>query len=305
MGKALVIYHDSCADGFGAAFAAWTALVSKADYLPLQYPEVVSPDLVRGREVYILDFSFPYEVLKEIFYHAKRVVWLDHHLTSFQMIGSSASQVKGSSWPIGKAGPHTILLDRNKSGAYLSWEHFHPDKPIPNLIKFIDDRDRWQFKLKGSKEFHAALWSERPWSFPQWEASFLPPDIDSAAILENAIISDGAAILRSQKVDVSTMLSYARGCEILWVKDGEVSTFEGLACDSPILASELGHELALKSGTFGLVWRNDGTKALCSLRSNGNYDVSHIAKLFGGGGHLNAAGMEVDMLTLLSWLKAL
>ena len=41
----------------------------------------------------------------------------------------------------------------------------------------------------------------------------------------------------------------------------------------------------------------------CSLRSNGDYDVSAIAKAFGGGGHRNAAGFTTDIQTLLEWIK--
>ena len=35
--KPLVIYHASCADGFGAAFAAWLKLGDDAEYVPMQY----------------------------------------------------------------------------------------------------------------------------------------------------------------------------------------------------------------------------------------------------------------------------
>ena len=35
--KPLVIYHDHCTDGFGAAFAAWLKLGDDADYLPMAY----------------------------------------------------------------------------------------------------------------------------------------------------------------------------------------------------------------------------------------------------------------------------
>ena len=41
------------------------------------------------------------------------------------------------------------------------------------LIQHIDDRDRWQFKMEGSKELHAALQSYKPWSFEQWSDEFL------------------------------------------------------------------------------------------------------------------------------------
>ena len=73
----------------------------------------------------------------------------------------------------------------------------------------------------------------------------------------------------------------------------------------PHLTSDVGHELAIQSGTFGLCWTlsKEGLVAKCSLRSNGGYDVSTIAKVFGGGGHRNAAGFEVPIDVLLGWLK--
>ena len=63
MTKPLVIYHDSCADGFGAAFAAWLKLGDEAEYLPMQYgakTDVLQEHQPDGREVYVLDFSFPH-----------------------------------------------------------------------------------------------------------------------------------------------------------------------------------------------------------------------------------------------------
>ncbi len=85
---------------------------------------------------------------------------------------------------------------------------------------------------------------------------------------------------------------------------GDYYTATGLAANAPIHQSEVGHELANTSGTFGLVWcvGNDN-RVRCSLRSNGDYDVSAIARAFGGGGHCNSAGFETDIETLIGWLK--
>ena len=91
--KPLVIYHANCADGFGAAFAAWLKLGDEAEYVPMGYlkatdgmvefHERVKLDCSIGeREVYILDFSLPKAVMDWLFDHARRVVWLDHHATS-------------------------------------------------------------------------------------------------------------------------------------------------------------------------------------------------------------------------------
>ena len=84
--KPLVIYHATCADGFGAAFAAWLKLGDDAEYVPCQYGQdfFVESFLLQfnDREVYVLDFSFPHNVMDVLFQNAKRVVWLDHHASS-------------------------------------------------------------------------------------------------------------------------------------------------------------------------------------------------------------------------------
>ena len=208
-----------------------------------------------------------------------------------------------------RAGNHVVIHDNNKSGAMLAWEYFHPGTEVPMLIQHIDDRDRWQFKLDGSRELHAALNSHKPWTFEQWWRLFY--DKPGLGTYKRAdLIQEGAAILRAHNQNVQAALKQTRPCAIRWF-DGEtdghpaVNVFTGLACNAQsFLASDLGHELANKSGTFGLVWSMAGDGQVhCSLRSNGEYDVSAIAKAFGGGGHRNAAGFSTDINSLLRWLK--
>lgn len=329
--KPLVIYHANCTDGFGAAFAAWLKLGDKAEYLPMEYGRISTPadfDMqvslaAKDNEIYILDFSFPREVMDALFQHAKRVVWLDHHASVFKDWGVPLDDV-ADELTLGLVQPndHTVVLDNNKSGAMLAWEYFHPRTRVPRLIQHIDDRDRWQFKLDGSKELHAALNSSKPWTFEMWEAHFLVGNLRF-----NALKDEGAAILRAHNQNVQAAMKQARLCQI--VKPGkqrgrrieppwshrvsgpnhlgyfDEAYVSGLSANAPsFLASDLGHELANKSGTFGLVWSMAGDGQIhCSLRSNSDYDVSVIAKAFSGGGHRNAAGFSTSMSQLLEWLK--
>ncbi|HRH18663.1 MAG TPA: DHHA1 domain-containing protein, partial [Aquabacterium sp.] len=193
-----------------------------------------------------------------------------------------------------------ITLDNNNSGARLAWDFFHPDTPPPMVIKHIDDRDRWQFKMRGSREIHLALQSELPWTFEKWAQLTHPDNYDS-------LYSAGATLLKDQTQKVAHSAKKATPVKIpVTLPDlFEGACVEGLVVNTPTFISEVGHELAVKSGTFGLVWYYDGEsgRANCSLRSNGDYDVSAIAKLFGGGGHLNASGFNIDMPTLLEWMK--
>ena len=305
--KPLVIYHANCTDGFGAAFAAWLKLGDEAEYLPMEYGQEFDPLIrVRDREIYILDFSFPKQIMDLFFEGAARVVWLDHHKTAFEMwLGSMP---RHGQYVIGTG--HTVWLDNNKSGALLAWEYFHPGTEVPMLIQHIDDRDRWQFKLTGTKELHAAFASYKPWTFDKWKVWRNDWDL----MHRDDMVLEGLAILRAHNQNVQAALKQAQVCWIKALKpidlpgsfiDGILPGWQGLAANAPsFLASDLGHELANKSGTFGLVWSMAGDGQVhCSLRSNGEYDVSAIAKAFGGGGHRNAAGFSTDINTLLEWLE--
>ena len=209
-------------------------------------------------------------------------------------------------------GNHTVIHDNDQSGAMLAWRFFHPGTEVPMLIQHIDDRDRWQFKLNGSKELHAAFASYKPWTFDKWKVWLDDWDL----MHRDDMMLEGLAILSAHNQHVQSALKQARPCEIFkWapfanapgrVIDGFIRySLFGLAANAPsFLASDLGCELANKSGTFGLVWSMAGDGQIhCSLRSNGDYDVSAIANAFGGGGHRNAAGFSTDTDTLISWLK--
>ena len=212
---------------------------------------------------------------------------------------------------IEKQGKHVVIHDNNKSGAMLAWEYFHPGTEVPMLIKHIDDRDRWQFKMEGTKELNAALWTA-PWNFQQWK------ELNESDLAP--MYKAGKAILRAHDQNVQSVVKNAtRKCEIPFDEEGALDCVEprlewnnggywmvhGLAANCPPhLHSDVGHELANQSGTFGLLWSIDkDNNCRCSLRSNGDYDVSAIAKAFGGGGHRNAAGFTTSIQTLLEWTK--
>lgn len=304
--KPLVIFHDNCADGFGAAFAAWLKFDDEAEYLPAQYGREIFADgeTVKGRDVYVLDFSFDKKTTEWLFETAASVTWLDHHRTAFEMwcgeVPDGGLWIEDTNF---MSGQHHITLDDTKSGAMIAWNYFHPDVEVPMLIKHIDDYDRWSFNLRHTKEINKAIWSYAPWCFETWEYMVMDENYGQ-------LITEGAAILRAHDRQVHDMSKNVRKCTISFKEQPEgmlqQTVFrDGLTVNAPsFLASDVGHELATQSGTFGLVWHmNDQGKISCSLRSNGDYDVSAIAKAFGGGGHKNAAGFETDAATLLGWMK--
>lgn len=335
----LVIYHANCADGFGAAFAAYTKLKDHAVYVAASYSntkyEAKTGYLTvgeirystKGRRLYILDFSFSRSVMDELFTGCSSVIWLDHHKTAIELHNGAYdfnNRGRGNEHAIIVSGAHTgeIVLDDSRSGALIAWEYFHKGESIPMWVKYIDDGDRWQFKIDGTKEFSKALWSYAPWSFNQWENMFMNPIMD----YEPLLVSEGEAILRAHEQQVEAVIAATKRPIILkWFESTPIDNphvpshllshyqqyssqtviVEGIAANCPKhLASNVGHRLATESQTFGLAWFMDSKGEIeCSLRSNGDFDVSTIAKKFGGGGHKNASGMNVQVETLISWLQ--
>lgn len=304
--KPLVIFHHPCADGFGAALAAWLKLGESAEYCGRNYnqPFDTLPSFA-NRDVYILDFGFSKEQTQEIMCAANRFVWLDHHKTSFdqwcgdQYLTDNRNIFEHSDVSLS----HRISLNNNKSGAMLAWEYFIGDH-IPKMIRHIDDSDRWQFKMEDTKPFICHL-NSLEMNFHVW-----------GGLLEHTehsreFVSTGRAIEKFYDKQVLDVLEQARRPVKItdWDDKGfglpEVNRrWIGLAANAnAAFTSVAGNLLAQESGTFGLIWhmRSDGT-ILCSLRSCGSYDVSLIARRFGGGGHRNAAGFTTTMEVLQSWL---
>ena len=292
--KPVVFYHKSCADGFGAAYAAWKYLDEDADFVPVGYGDIKSlldVDLlgpIMGRVVYILDFSFPREVMDYIDTHALHMVWIDHHKTAFEMWLPNEPFTDNSSFT-DYDDKRTIILDNRNSGAMLTWMYFagHTRGESPMLFKYIDDYDRWQFKLEGTKPFSKGLWSTTPWTFEQWDK------LDAEALVET-----GETLLRDHTARVSKHVEHSRMCSI----NGRM----GLAINAPgYVSSDAGHELAVASGTYGMTYHIDDKLVVKgSLRSNGDYDVSVLAKTLGGGGHKSASGFECSIDQLLQLLAA-
>lgn len=304
----LVLYHANCTDGFGAAFAAWLKFgYTGTTYVPVHYNAerdwidwlITTAHVDSGTTVYVLDFSFDRATTEWLCQNTQRFVWLDHHKTAFEMWcpESPTKQLY-----LGHCNQCHITLDNNKSGAYLAWEYFHPETPVPLMIRHIDDRDRWVFALDGTREFNASLRSREPWSFEQWEGLMEEPD---------ERYGEGLAILRAHDQHVQSIAWGAKGCEVVInpVRQGSVYAgfkhLPGLIVNCPpAFTSDVGHKLAKDCGTYGLMWHTvDGVEARCSLRSDGDYDVSAIAKAFDGGGHKNAAGFSVPLADLLKWYQ--
>jgi uncharacterized protein len=283
--KKLVVYHAGCADGFCAAWLFHHAFPG-AEFLPANYGD--PPPGVTGREVYIVDFSYPRVDMLRTLVDAKSVVVLDHHKSAEKELGNLPAVGPGS----------LIRFGMEKSGAVLAWEYLCETGSLPDrfseqrtgwtrdrppvLVRLVQDRDLWLWQMPKSREANAAIRSY-PMDYAVWD------QLCSRCESPNrfaGLCYEGEAILRNDFQAIETHVKNAREIEI----DG----YRVLGVNATTFISEIGGELA-KGRPFGLTWFDKITDGKCqriySVRSDKNgIDVGELAKRHGGGGHRNAAG---------------
>jgi len=131
-----VCYHHNDADGWASA-----AIVGAPTNLGVGYTTKLNNSAIlntcSGKTVAIVDFSFPRETMEFIVKCADKVIWIDHHEDSKHLID------------MGLEGIH----DTDFAACKLCWNFFHPDKDIPDVIKFVGDRDIWKFEYPETEAY--------------------------------------------------------------------------------------------------------------------------------------------------------
>ena len=269
----LILYHGrSCPDGFAAALAARLYYGDAVECLGLDHGDIKTVDdlpPLQGRAVYILDFSFDAPILKDIEQRAAKLVLLDHHK-------SAAEKLTGFACRCG-----VVHFDMGKSGARLAWEFFHPDATLPDLVRYVEDRDIWAWKYPESPAFLAALDME-PFDFFRWAqiAAFTRSELE-------------AFMARGQAMDekfTKLAADLAEGAQPI-AFNGQ----QGLMVNAPgVFHSLVGELLSRKSGTFALMWNaGKGGVIKVGLRSQRGFDCIPLAESMGGGGHPQACGFKL------------
>ncbi len=266
----VVIYHDQCRDGFGAAYAAWKKFGDNASYIPRKSQDPV-PEGVTNKEVYIVDYSYPKAELDALVANNKSVIVIDHHETAKDAV---------------TAFPNNIF-DLQHSGAVLAWQYFQPGVEVPLLLKYVEDSDLWKCEMEHYREFGAAL-GEYNQDFETWDQ--LVKNLTDRDHFSK-FISHGASIAGFEDDLVEKILTFR-----------EKATFEGhdiyVLNAERIYRSILGHKLCKLSAAEGgapmaaVYYRYDGM-VHCSLRSEDEFNVGELAQKYGGGGHKHAASIRV------------
>lgn len=279
MKKPIVVYHgQGCLDGLAGAWCFHNFFGASMEYLPGIYQAKVNVEEFRDRDVYLVDFSYPHDVVASILEVASSVVLLDHHATTIDDL-----------WDLVPKGLNMDYATVNHSGARIAWDYIalytQHGQPRPKLIDHIEDRDMWTFAIEDTAEVNAALYSYRR------DFELLDKWMHASSYGLKKLIAEGRTLLRAQARNVEAIIQ-GNTRSVAFTSAGEVPFVNA----SYMFASDIGNALA-EFHPFVVVYQDTKLHrefSLRSARSNPNHaDVGAIAKSFGGGGHKHAAGFKV------------
>lgn len=267
--RVVCIYHDDN-DGFGAAWCVQRRMPrAQVAFVAAQYGD--SPPDVSGADVMIVDFSYRRETMIKLIADAASVTVYDHHKTA-------QAELDG----LDKAANTKVVFDMSKSGVLITWEQLFPDEEPPELIHYLDAADLWQLgRLPAVREVRAALGAYHH-DFAVWDRFMTPEGLAQ-------LKTEGGPIMTWIQAKVMQLVDQ---CRLMVLGDYEVMVVN---CPS-FFASDVAGYLAENYPPFGVTYYDSSGCRNFSLRSRSSFDVSDIARKFGGGGHPQAAGFKVPLI---------
>jgi oligoribonuclease NrnB/cAMP/cGMP phosphodiesterase (DHH superfamily) len=280
----LLILYDCDPDGLAAACVIGNAYKGVSD--SIEYQRAIryqGPDLSNIDEetvVHIVDFCYKKEHMKSLCDKAFMVTVIDHHgeSTLNDLDGFEAKNL-------------TIINNTSHAACVLAWVYISNNTPdqAPDILKYIEDMDLWEWKLDNSGIMSAFLDSVQP------NIESYMPFITGKISLDN-VLELGQAVLNYKNKTMDILEAQAVLMNIAGHKVPAVN------CSDPSIVSYLGNRLAKNqpfAATFYLqpngLWKFS-IRSITNETNPKGISVREIAQEFGGGGHENASGFKVDRL---------
>lgn len=295
--RTMIAYHANCNDGFTAGWVTYYAMTKEGhdcNMVEMHYNSESHKALLsliaeyKVQHLYVVDYSLPVDLLQWLNgkYPKMKIVVLDHHKTAFENYFPDL-EITPTTYKHGELHGATIILDNRESGASLCWKYFYSEEALqePKLVMYVKDYDLWKFEHGMETKYVNKYLSSIEKDLAQW--GWIAHELEYPHGLMH-ILSEGKTLQIEHDKKVAEYVKLAAPLILKKVT--------GMAVQCPAkYSSDVGNALAKIKGTFGATYAVDEVcgKVKWSLRSNGDFDVSAIAKSMGGGGHKNAAGFEV------------
>ncbi len=301
------IYHSRDLDGWMSA--AIVMLWYERAYGDLDGLELIGwdygdplPELMPDRPVIMVDISFELGVMKDIG-STNELVWIDHHKSAILEFLKDDAILK-EQWLTAELPTMGIGEELEEElelvgACELTWKKYFPRDEMPEIVRLLGCYD--SFRHKGTVE------SGTVFDFQYAARANLTNPEECHKILKGVISIEGwcnmgAAILNYLKVEARSI--YKNRTEHVFVHEQHKYKIAAI------------NRERFNPSSYDIKYHGDGYDAfMCYSRMNdgrwtvslynedGNVDVSVLAKSMGGGGHAGAAGMVVDNLDFLKFVR--
>ncbi|MBI3303226.1 MAG: hypothetical protein HYZ72_14255 [Deltaproteobacteria bacterium] len=250
----------------------------------------IGPDAAPpGSELWITDISWTEKEtdahLRKLTAHGVKIYWFDHHRTALKRYAAGGIDVPFSDQVVSEEMAASRLvyeyLEKQLSASGQRNESFATFTPV---VAMADDNDRWVHAIPGSRELALtirAMGADRD-SLAGYQALL---DIDAAVTYTPAM----RAAYEKATREIQASFDLATKSRVSMPVPGTPYTLVAAICDGH--PSEIGDAWG-RSTTQTVFAFYDLKGEGVSLRRSPDchVDLSHLAQLFGGGGHPAAAG---------------
>ncbi|MFQ5407683.1 MAG: hypothetical protein ACE5FI_04580 [Anaerolineales bacterium] len=265
-----VCLHHNDHDGHCSAAIVRRALGSEVVLHEMTYGEPTPWAVIdTASRVVIVDFSLPEAEMQRVRAGAE-LIWVDHHKSSLEGLQVLADA------------PGERSLD--EAACVLTWQTFFRDKPVPDAVRYVGDRDIWRFAYPETTNFCEGLFQEDtdPSNDRLWNALL---NGDPALV---RALSERGAILREARLTGIARAVNAYGFVVVFEGHETLVINRRGSGDMGEHIRNLGHAIAY---CYHDAKQNGDLRTFVTLYSE-HVDVSEIAVKFGGGGHPGAAGFS-------------
>ncbi len=307
--KTCMIYHRVDLDGWfsGAIVKLWYETSpdaidnndDKIDFIGYNYNEPI-PSLLDYDRVIMCDVSFNETDMNNLLM-TKDFYYIDHHISAIKMYDKLIADLPEFNHAKG-------LLDTNLSACELTWNTFFPNKEMPEIVRLIGLYDT--YRHKGTEE----------------ELNVLEFQYGARQVITNYEEAYNYLIQCTRSKESEYWFLQAQAVVGNIHESGKI-IYEYLCTEAKSIY-KMGFEIKLDNYkficinrerfnpvNFGIDYHKDGYDGSACFHynngkwnfsiynDNGNVDCSLIAKQYKGGGHFSAAGMVVDLNTMIKILN--
>ena len=268
----LCIYHSADLDGHCSG-AIIKFLYPWCELYGIDYGQKAPRKLINQHDIiFIVDFSLQpvSEMIRFVWLKNKHTIWIDHHKSAIDDMTNY--KVEG-------------LQEVGVGACELTWRYLFPKTEMPLAVKLLSDYDVWKHEDKRVLPFQYGLGLEN--THPSNQALWTYLFKDNTTV--DSYINKGKIIL-----------TYIEKENKIFAEECFKLKFEGYNC---IAINKSGssklfdyvENLESYDLMLTFMWKYNSW-TIIMYTSKENIDVSKIAKKYKGGGHVQAAGFQIDKL---------